>query len=768
MDSKAAEFAAKLMLTFKVEAEEHLKGISDCLLTLEKGIEGTDNQEIIETLFREAHSLKGAARAVNLLAIQDSCQALENVLANLKNKKLILSTPFFTPLYKTVDLIEKVIHASSEEKVQSYQADLASMIQQLDSLKVENPFNESPEVLSEVFPLSQAFNQPLPLTSPPLLEVMEKIEAKGIVQKSGIVPKTIRVSIDKLDRLIHEVEELLIIKLITGQRAESLVTLGQNVKQAQKGWIRLEKESQALSKLEGNPNVSEELLQFIKQQPLFLQELHEELQKMMTTAKQDFRLVGSLIDSLLDNTKKVLMQPFSSLFEILPRMVRDIACSLDKKVNLILQGGDIEVDRRILDELKDPLIHLMRNCIDHGIESSQERNQQQKAEMSEIVIAANQISGNSVELVIRDDGRGIDADKVKQISIEKGMITEKEASNLTQEETLRLIFKSGVSTSPIVTELSGRGVGLNVVMEKVEKLSGQIAITTTLGKGTSFKILLPLTISTFRGVHLQAAGQDFIFPTHNLHRVLRINPQEVHFIEGKETIYLNQRHISYTLLSEILQLAPAHSASQSKFIYILVIKAADTLMAIGVDKILNEQEVFVKGLGKQLNRIKNISAATVMEWGKVIPILNPFDLVKHIKQTVNKKTDQLPLNQEKGKKKILIAEDSATSRILLKNILDAAGFSVMTAVDGQEAFILLKTENFDLLLSDVEMPRLTGFQLTQKIRAHPKLKELPIVLCTSRGSKEDREQGIDAGANAYIDKSSFLQSQLLDIIQRLI
>lgn len=755
MDRRAAEFAAHLLAMFKVEAEEHLKEISNGLLNLEKELPEENRKEVIETIFREAHSLKGAARAVNQDSVEDICQSLENVLSDLKHEKIQLDPPLFDSLYATLDQITKSILGSSE--------------------KEKDPKDPPLNLAKEAEPAAPVKKIEEPASVQPV-ETPLQTEQKNTQTASPIEPlqeKTIRASAKKLDKLMQEVEETLIVKLITGQRFSNVRNFLEQFKQWEKSWNKVQKDiRQCHQAKEAGVNgyiPSKDFLEFLEQQPSLFKEMGEDLQNITKKASQDFRLVGSIVDGLLEDTKKLLMQPFASLFEIFPRMVRDIAQSLNKKANILLEGSEIEVDRRILDEMKDPLIHLIRNCIDHGLEPIEERQKKNKSTQGQIRLSARQTSGNTVEICVSDDGKGIDARQVKNAAIGLGAMKEKDFKTMTEQEVLMLIFKSGISTSPIITELSGRGLGLGIVQEKVEKLGGHISLETKVDVGTTFKIILPLTIATFRGIQVQASNYDFIIPTHNTHRVMRIVENDIHTIEGKNSINLNGRILSYVHLNDLLHLPTKSDEEKSdKYIYVIVIKAADTTIAIGVDQILNEQEVFIKSLGKQLVKVKNIAAATVMECGKVLPILDPFDLVKSVKKTSGRSHAAAPIEKDIKKNTILIAEDSVTARMLLKNILESAGYDTKTAVDGAEAFSILKTEPIDLLVSDVEMPRLDGFNLTAKIRAVEKFKDMPIILCTSRGSREDREHGIEVGANAYLDKSTFAQSNLLEIIQKLL
>jgi len=504
----------------------------------------------------------------------------------------------------------------------------------------------------------------------------------------------------------------------------------------------------------------------------FLKTIDQKVNHSIKEASQDVRIFGGIIDTLLEDVKKVLMHSFSTITEVFPRMVRDLSASLGKDVRLEMQGGDIEIDRRILEELKDPLTHLIRNCIDHGIETSQERVQLNKPSYGTVLIRATQISGNFVEITVSDDGKGINDEKVKQAAVKQGVISQRQAEQMTPDEVRMLIFRSGISTSPIITNLSGRGLGLGIVAEKVEKLGGRVSVESFPKKGSAFILVLPLTMATFRGIQVRTGSYHFIIPTANVKRVIRRPREDRQMVENTATLYLDHQTLPFIELGRLLRLPVSANKppEEAKRLILIILSASNTTIALSVDEIVNEQEIFVKGLGKQLARVKNVSSATITEWGTVIPILDPFDLVKSAVQSISAGQNEVVQedNLQAEKTIILVVEDSMTARVLLKNILESAGYEVKTAVDGVEGLELLKKEKVDLVVSDVEMPRLNGFELTKKIREDSILNPLPVILCTTRGSKEDKEHGIEVGANAYIDKNSFEQGHFFELIEKLI
>ncbi len=421
--------------------------------------------------------------------------------------------------------------------------------------------------------------------------------------------------------------------------------------------------------------------------------------------------------------------------------------------------------------MKDPLIHLVRNSVDHGLEDPSVRTRAGKTAEGSLSISISQLGAKKAQIIVSDDGQGIDVTRVKQSALAKNLISEQEIRGLTDEEAMSLIFRSEVSTSPIITDLSGRGLGLAIVREKVDKLGGTLQVNSILGSGTTFRIQLPVTLATFRGTLVKVGLELFVIPTTNVLRVGRVKKDLIQTVENRDTIEMNGRVLSLVRLADVLEIdSEAGIDEDPQFVSILVLGASDQQIAFSVNAILNEQEVLVKNLGRQLSRVRNVSAGTVLASGQVALILNVSDLIlSAMRMTGPSLVAHTQKSQiEHARKSILVVEDSITSRMLLKNILESAGYEVQTAVDGIDAWTTLKTSNFDVVVSDIEMPRMDGFELTSKIRTEEKFRNLPVVIVTSLESREDKERGIDVGANAYIVKSGFEQNNLLSVIKRLI
>ncbi|HEX4086235.1 MAG TPA: hybrid sensor histidine kinase/response regulator [Chthoniobacteraceae bacterium] len=760
MPGKDDGILKRLLAMFQVEAQEHLQTIASGLVDLER----SPNPALLETIFRAAHSLKGAARAVNVTDVEGVCQALESVFAAMKRGEIIPTAQLFDALHASVDALGKLLH-SPEGTPRPHVTDVVHAMQ--EALKPGAPAAGSRAVIPAVIP---AVREAPARPAAPAEEIAASIPAQS-VRAGG---ETVRVAAERLDAVLLQAEELLSAKLAASQRATRLRQLQGRSMEWKKKWSRLRPDLRGArqtleTRREGEAAAFSRwtrLVQFLEWNQAFVESLDNELVAQTATADHDQRTVGLMVDNLLDEMKKVVMQPCSMLLDVFPRFIRELSREQGKEIDFQINGGEIEIDRRILDEMKDPLIHLVRNCLDHGIEAPARRAAQGKPARGTISIGISGRDGSSVELVIADDGGGIDAEKVRTAAVKQGLLNRPEADALGDREAVPMIFEAGVSTSPIVTDISGRGLGLAIVKEKVEKLSGTLAVETAPHRGTTFRIVLPMTLARFRGIIVRVAGRLYVLPTVSVERVTRVKREEVLTVENRETIEIAGRALALVRLSSILSLPEPETPPD--YLLTVVLGSGAQHIAFVVDEILDEQEVLVKSLGRQLARVRNIGGATVLGSGEVAPILNVPDLMKSAVRlggtgALSARTAEITVEE---KKSLLVAEDSITSRTLLKNILETAGYQVETAVDGVDAFTKVQTGHFDLVVSDVDMPRMNGFGLTTKIRGDKRFAELPVVLVTALESREDREHGIDAGASAYIVKSSFDQSNLLEVIRR--
>ena len=650
------DFTARLIATFGVEAAEHIEAMSDSIVKLRN----FPDQETIERIYREAHSLKGAARAVDMREVESMCQSLEDLLARLKKGMLEISPGLLDRMQETVDRIA-----------------------------------------------SQLPGKKGPLDVPPGGE-------------------TVRVDLEKLKSVMRHAEELLALKLSQQQRLRDL--------------------DEILGMLAGKKN--------LEAKPA-MKSLEAHVAAVRKASEKDLRTFSAISDELFQHVREMFMMPFSSISNAFPRFIRDVSRELGKKANLQITGGEIEFDRRILEEIKEALIHLLRNGVDHGIETPEKRMAKEKAPEGRIAIALSQRDGGKVEISVSDDGAGIDVEKVRASGRRLGLLADEQSGPVAP-----LLFSSGVSTSRTVTGISGRGLGLAIVLEKVEKLGGGIEVETSGNSGTVFRIMLPVTLAAFRGVLVKAGGRHFVMPSSVIRRILRVPEKSVRSLENVETVELEGEALPVSGLAELLGLEHADAAGNQ--VVLIVLSRAGENIGLRVEEVLGEEEVLVKTLGPQLLRVRNVAGACLLGTGEIVPVLNASDLMKSAKRMPGSSRREM-----KAMKHILVAEDSITSRTLLRGILESTGYRVTTAVDGADAQQQLKNGSFDLVVSDVDMPGMNGFDLTALIRADRNLSSLPVVLVTSLDSREDREKGAQVGANAYIVKGSFDQNDFVAAIARL-
>ena len=715
-------FLETLRAAFKVEAAEHLQAIEAGLVDIERTTAPDARRTFIATVFRAAHSLKGAARAVNVTEIESHCQSLEEQFARWKRGESVPSAPGLAAARQAVN----------------------AMLQTLDRFAV--PDRARPAAAAAPAPVAASDTE------------------------------TVRIAVSSLDGRLLEAEEMLAAKLSADRAATDLGALADRFEAWHKEWAGVQRRVRAVRQAADQPTSTvapadlKDVSEFIDWNHDFLRSLEDRLVLLCRAAEQDRLQIGKLVDDLLDNSKRLLLLPVATLSPLLTKVARDLCRDQGKDAEFSLRGEDVTIDKRILEELKDPIIHLLRNSIDHGVETPAHRGEAGKSPRATVTLAVSRVDGNQVEIAVSDDGAGIAVDQVRAAAEKRGLAVSDAVGPLTDSATLALAFEPDVSTSPIITRVSGRGLGLAIVREKTEKLGGRVSIESTRGAGTTVRMVLPVTLATFRGILVEASQRFFVVPTAQVERVERSSSDAIQSVEGRTTLAVNGRTVALVELADVLQLPPARRSTDTTEAWttVLILGSGDQQVAFSVDAVVDEREVLVKRLTKPLSRVRNIAGATILASGAVAPILNVADLLKSARLAGSAGHRRArPAAAAALRKRILLVEDSITSRMLLKGILESAGYEVKTAVDGVEGFTALRAAHFDLVVSDVEMPRLNGFDLTARIRGDKAFAEMPVVLVTALESREDRERGVDVGASAYLVKSSLDQSNLLEAVRRL-
>ncbi len=716
------DFQQELFEIFKQEAEDYLGVLNDGLHRLKDGAD----EQVVEQIFRTTHSLKGAARAVSFSAVEELCQALESIFSKLKDKEMELSADLIDLFAEAFDELEALVIASDLEA----QPD----IELLGSLQ---------SVLAGNLKLKKQPAKAKPRRQP----VRKSEESKSSkTEKPAASAETIRISYERLQNLLQKSEELISVKIKYRYYLRKLEAMQSLVAQLLP--------EHGYSSMLSHSDEQLEILTSLKQQL-------ENYQKLL--ANDSFQ-VSALIEGHLGDIRNLMLFPFSTITGYLERSTRNIAKELNKKIDLKIMGAETEIDKHILELLKDPLIHLIRNSIDHGIEDPQERIYRGKPMVGTIKVEVFPASDQKIKIKISDDGQGFDLNRIKAKVIENGLATEDELNQMSEGEALSFIFHSGFSTKTEVSKLSGRGLGMAVVKENIEKLGGSLQVKNDYPNGCSFLLSIPLSFASGHGILFQLANHKMIIPTQVVEQIVRIPFNQLKSAKNQLMINVKGELIPVHQLREILNIKGDTEAVSKGNLSLLILNHHSRKLALIVDEILEEREILLKKLSPPLNDVTLLAGLTLLGDGSLVPVLNPAEIFELSKQGGKAR---IKTGHDKPKK-ILVAEDSITSRMLLKNVLQTAGYHVELAVNGKLAWEKLNEQNYDLLISDIQMPQMDGIELTKKVKSDRKLKKLPVVLLTSLGSEEDREKGLKAGANAYFVKGDFKQSSILELIKTLV
>ena len=746
MGTREEQFRRRLLATFQVEAEDYIKGILAGLSAIESSLdEGPlPSAALIEPVFRQFHSLKGASQAIGFDNVGQICQASENILSTWKK------LPSKANKAELSSMIESALSAASELHI-----DLAASAVVASSLTANQ---ETPSISSSTKaakPTLSKDTSSIQSSESKLAEDLQKRNANlnSLASKTNdsfsgsTAPsskqETIRINADKLDLLLRRGEQLVLARLNSKQR-----------------WNEAQK-------LLSSSILANRLLQDIadkSEDNPFLDHLAEDMRSIIGALQRhtrnlgaDYHELNNQLQSLLNEVKGARLAPVRPLLEELEIAARRIARQLAKKVRITVVGGDLELDRSIMESLKVPLLHLVRNALDHGLESPEERDAVHKRKEGHIDISVISRGTSMMEFSVTDDGRGIQTDEVLAVAKQQGLIAEG-----SEADSLDLIFTSGISTSSKVTELSGRGLGMAIVREKVEALKGSIRVKTKIGEGTSFILSVPTSLATFEGLLVKEQGRFLVFPLSGVEAAAKFRLEDIFTVEGSQVIRFRDHVLPITRLGQLLNLPQLQSETVKNSWPTVIAIAGGRRLALMVDEIFGVQEVLSRDLGPQLKKVRFVMGACMVGYHQVVPVLNVSDLLTYMRGNIR------PLSPAENQHipTILVADDSITTRTLIRGLLEAAGFIVRAAADGSQAWELLQNEKFDLLISDVDMPGITGFDLSIKVRSNSRLGKIPIILITGQERIEDRQRGLKLGANAYIEKSSFDKGLLLETVTR--
>jgi two-component system chemotaxis sensor kinase CheA len=782
-----------LIAIFKVETEEHLTKLDKGLVELEKQ---PNNVNLASDLNREVHTLKGAARVFGFTEIQDIAHRIEDIFEEVAGKRAVFSSFMAESIFKGLDAIRAILDKIVQGKEIDVDAseicrDLEGCLSGTQGIRPQKKLERGQEKAEEEAEPQKSEIQtggkrePEHETEAKIVpETQERVEQKeeceGEKKQDKVVdhmsePVTpfrlapmeeyIRVPLSRVDKLLYLVGEVLINKMKVSAITTQAKSLSKLSKDAQKSISSL---SEAMKK--ESSSQAREVTKLLGQCDAQMQRLRENNVKLYDHASTLAFHLEPIIDDLQANMKKIRMLPLSAIFDGFPRMVRDIATQQGKEINLQISGEETELDKKVLDGIKPSLIHILRNCIDHGIEEPEVRTALGKQRVGTIKVSALHEADNVV-ITVEDDGRGMDIDQIKQTALKKQLATNDDLERMTDKEILNIVFMNGYSTSPVVTDVSGRGIGLDIVRRDITNLKGRVTLTTQKNGGSKFTLVLPLTIAIIQVLLVEVQGMIFALPMLPITESVKVKMDDVSTIEGRMAISLRGHTVPLVALNEVLELPPVQEEKKKTDGETMVVIAASLDSRIGfvVDRIVGEEEVFIKSLGKHLGKVKNVSGAIIMPTGEVVIVLDMADLIAHSALSLPEMTGKKGAPELKRKeKRILVVEDAFSTRELEKTILETRGYLVDTAVDGLDALDRITGTHYDLIVSDVEMPRMDGFELCKTLKKKEGYADIPFVMVTALQKEEDKRRGIEVGAAAYIVKSAFEQTGLLDTIERLV
>jgi two-component system sensor histidine kinase and response regulator WspE len=773
-----------LLHLFSLEAETQTALLNDGLLTLERD---PQHAESLEALMRAAHSLKGAARIVQLGAAERVAHVMEDCFVAAQEGRLVFTSEQIEVLLQGVDVLTRLAQAATTdaaaEALAAYQPEVDAQVAALRAIVTPGALPPPPPLrqAAPTPPTASAVAtrpvEPVPALDEPIPAQSSLVLAQSspapVQSRSEITPVLSREVVDK-DRMVRVTAENL--NRLMGLAGESLVEsrwtepFANALRQLKRSQLELadvlERLREALTEVEVPERVAEHVTAARRK----ANECRHLLAERLTELELFARRSENLADRLYREAIASRMRPFDDGVQGFPRMVRDIARRLEKKVSLEIIGRATEVDRDILERLEAPLSHLLRNAIDHGIEPPEERRAVGKPEEGTIRLEAAH-KGGMLSITVSDDGRGVELERLRQKIINTQLTTADIATALTEVELMEFLFLPGFSTKQSVTEISGRGVGLDVVHEMAREVGGTVRAVSEPGQGMHFYLQLPLTLSVLRTLVVEIAGEPYAFPLARIDRALMLPKDDIDLVAGRQYFTIDGQHIGLVSAHQVLELQ--ESTRHGDTLPVIVISDRLNCYGLVVDRFVGESDLVVQPLDLRLGKIPDISTAALLEDGSPILIIDVEDMVHSVDNLLSgrrlrKVSQAASATRGPARKRILVVDDSITVREVERQLLANHGYEVEVAVDGMDGWNAVRAGHYDLVISDVDMPRMDGFELVSQIKNDARLRALPVMIVSYKGSEEDRNRGLEAGANYYLTKSSFHDETLLQAVVDLI
>ncbi|ATE79512.1 hybrid sensor histidine kinase/response regulator [Pseudomonas frederiksbergensis] len=756
---------ASLLELFSLEAEAQTLVLSAGLLALERDPTQAD---YLESCMRAAHSLKGAARIVGVDAGVSVAHVMEDYLVSAQEGRLYLRPEHIDALLQGTDLLMRIAtpnNAPAPADIDAYVVLMGRLLEHMATvapiaLPMAEPQLEPPT--PRVEPPGRAAETPVDtLIETPQAEPAEPASKTKRTTDTG--ERVLRVTAERLNSLL----DLSSKSLVETQRLKPHLATMQRLKRMQSNGLRaleslnVHLKDHALS-LEAQEALGDARRLLAESQQLLV-EKNAELDEFAWHASQRAQV-------LYDTALACRMRPFADVLSGQVRMVRDLGRNLGKQVRLEIEGDKTQVDRDVLEKLEAPLTHLLRNAVDHGIETPEQRRLAGKPEEGVIRLRASHQAGLLV-LELSDDGNGVDLEKVRRTIVERQLSPAETAAQLSEEELLTFLFLPGFSLRDTVTEVSGRGVGLDAVQHMVRQLRGAVVLEQTAGAGSRFHLEVPQTLSVVRSLVVEVGDEAYAFPLAHIERMCDLEPEDIMQVEGRQHFWYEGRHVGLVAASQLLHRPASQNSAQT--LKVVVIREREAIYGVAVERFIGERTLVVLPLDERLGKVQDISAGALLDDGSVVLIVDVEDMLRSVDKLLN--TGRLEriarhANQavEAARKRILVVDDSLTVRELQRKLLLNRGYDVAVAVDGMDGWNALRSEDFDLLITDIDMPRMDGIELVSLLRRDNRLQSLPVMVVSYKDREEDRRRGLDAGADYYLAKASFHDDALLDAVVELI
>jgi two-component system sensor histidine kinase and response regulator WspE len=743
---------ASLLELFSLEAEAQTQVLSAGLLALERDPTQADH---LESCMRAAHSLKGAARIVGIPAGVSVAHVMEDCLVSAQERRLVLRAEHIDALLQGTDLLTRIATPGNSVGAEDIEAYVALLGRLLDPAAAAASTTRSPTSEIPLEPMRVEMPEPVPAP----MEPGEPAARKKHVTEEG--ERVLRVTAGRLNSLL----DLSSKSLVETQRLKPWLATLLRLKRQQGNGLR------ALEDL--NVHLKDHALSLQAQEALndarrLLAETQQILAQKTAELDEFAWQAGQRAQVLYDTALACRMRPFADVLAGQARMVRDLGRSLGKQVRLEIEGEKTQVDRDVLEKLEAPLTHLLRNAVDHGIETPEQRLLVGKPAEGLIRLRASHQAGLLV-LELADDGAGVDLERVRRSVVERGLSPEHTAASLSEEELLTFLFLPGFSLRDKVTEVSGRGVGLDAVQHMVRQLRGAVVLEQTAGAGSRFHLEVPLTLSVVRSLVVEVGGEAYAFPLAHIERMCDLSPEDIVQVEGRQHFWHEGRHVGLVAATQLLNRPVAPNNGQS--LKVVVIREREVIYGVAVERFIGERTLVVLPLDERLGKVQDISAGALLDDGSVVLIVDVEDLLRSVEKLLDTGRLERIARQNEAqapRKRILVVDDSLTVRELERKLLLNRGYDVAVAVDGMDGWNALRSEDFDLLITDIDMPRMDGIELVSLLRRDNRLQSLPVMVVSYKDREEDRRRGLDAGADYYLAKASFHDDALLDAVVELI